>query len=290
MVFHGEERYWPAQCKCSNFWNSLICKSNCCETTALTLLRGFHAQQNVILSPKLIAWAQSGDLNVGYWTRILRVKTVPSRICYEVGEQCRALCRGCGAAPLGRGENAWKGLLEDFSAPLNPSLVAGPWSLHGYAGAEPKLQESLLGGQEGTHIFQSFLLQWPFLLQLIELWRMAKIFCSAMFLEICEPAPFQHTPGSCAGYSLATGGSSRCWIIAQLHSESFEIMQNRDEFQMVVKILCYCYKSLGVFSLLLSFGWTPSKFDRSMGYFWYMASGLVVQKPHTEACFQKKRK
>lgn len=68
-----------------------------------------------------------------------------------------------------------------------------------------------------------------------------------MFLEICEPAPFQHTPGSCAGCSLDSGGSSSCWAIAQLHSESFETMQYRDEFQIVVKILCYCYKSLGFF-------------------------------------------
>lgn len=29
------------------------------------------------------------------------------------------------------------------------------------------------------------------------------------------------------------------------------MMQNRDEFQMVLKILCYCYKSLGFFPFAL---------------------------------------
>lgn len=72
-----------------------------------------------------------------------------------------------------------------------------------------------------------------------------------MFLEIlwtCSPPAH---PWILCWVFHGHGGSSSCWVTAQLHSQSFETTQNRDEFQMMLKILCYCYKSWGFFPFAL---------------------------------------
>lgn len=63
------------QRECSNFWNNLISRSDCSETVVMTLLPGFHAQRNVILS---YSWANcpstkwdSKWLEVVCWQQVL---------------------------------------------------------------------------------------------------------------------------------------------------------------------------------------------------------------------------
>jgi len=110
--------------------------------------------------------------------------------------------------------------------------------------------KSLVGGPEDTLDFQLFVLHysdscktWLKYSALQCFWKLANLPLCSLGLD---PAPGTRL--------LAVAALRQCGchvVLVRLHSQSFDMIQTRDEFQMVFKILCYYSKSLGFFPFAL---------------------------------------